>query len=331
MKFSNVIGIDVSKSVIDCCIYPLEEFHTFDNSPQGYGKLLAWATKRTKLSSDQLFFCFEHTGIYSSMLAKYLTSMQLLYSIIPGLEIKRSMGITRGKDDKIDAMQIALYAYRRKDELILYDLPEEAIQKIRQLLSLREKLVKQRGGFKATMKEQALFMKKSDNPLLFSIPVSLIRELNKKIQKIEDQLDQLIDSNEHLNKIYGLITSVPGVGKQTALHLIVVTNGFLLFKNARKLASYAGIAPFPYQSGSSIKGPTKISPLANKKIKSLLSSCAITAIQHDTEIQSYYNRKIEAGKPKMAVINAVRNKVLHRIYAVVNRGTPFVNTHAYAV
>lgn len=330
MKFSYVIGIDVSKSFIDCCIYPSEEFNTFENSIDGYRKLIAWAKKKTKLSLPELFFCFEHTGMYSSMLAKYLTSKQVLYSIIPGLEIKRSMGITRGKDDKVDAKHIALYAYRRKDELVAYDLPDETIQKLKQLLSLREKLVKQRAGYQATMKDQKQFMKKSDNPLLFSIPASLIRELNKKIRKIEDQLDLIIDSNQDLDKLYGLITSVPGVGKQTALHLIAVTNGFLLFNSARKLASYAGIAPFPYQSGSSIKGRTKVSPLANKKIKTLLTSCAISAIQYDPQMKSYYKRKTENGKPKMTVINAVRNKVIHRIYAVVNRGTPYVNTHTYA-
>jgi transposase len=330
MKFSNVIGIDVSKSVIDCCIYPVMEFYSFENSSNGYRKLLTWVAKTTKVSTDQLFFCFEHTGLYSSVLARFLSSKKLSFTIISGLEIKRSMGIQRGKNDQLDAKQIALYAYRRKEELTVFDMPDESIIRIKQLLSLREKLVKQRAGYQATMKEQRQFLKKSENPLLFSIPAKLILELDKQIKKIENQLDTIIAENQKLSELYDLVTSVPGVGKQTALYLLVVTNGFLFFKNARKLASYAGIAPFPYQSGSSIKGRTKVSPLANKKIKSLLSSCAISAIQHDPEIRLYYNRKLEDGKPKMSVINAVRNKVLLRIFAVVNRGMPYVNTHAYA-
>ncbi len=112
--------------------------------------------------------------------------------------------------------------------------------------------------------------------------------------------------------------------------MIVLSNGFLSFKNSRKFATYAGIAPFPYESGTSIKGKTKVSHLANKKIKTLLSSCATSAIRCNPEMKAYYNRKLEEGKHKMSIINAVRNKILSRIFAVVNRGTPYINTYKFA-
>jgi transposase len=110
------------------------------------------------------------------------------------------------------------------------------------------------------------------------------------------------------------------------LSIIVVTNNFLWFNNAKTLASYAGVAPFPYTSGTSIKGKTKVSPLANKKLKSLLSSCAFSAIRNDPEMKKYFNRRTESGKHKMNTINAVRNKLLARVFAVVKRRTPYVSS-----
>ena len=101
-------------------------------------------------------------------------------------------------------------------------------------------------------------------------------------------------------------------------------------KDWRKLACYAGVAPFPYQSGTNIKGRTKVHPLADKKLKSLLNMCAIVAVRHDKELKAYYERKVEEGKAKMLVINNVRRKLLSRVFVVINRKTPFVNTFKFA-
>ncbi len=330
MKFIQAIGIDVSKSTIDCCIYPKEEYECFENTTKGYQNFISWITVKSGCQLDQLFCCFEHTGIYSSALAGFLTDKKMNYAVISGLEIKRSMGIKRGKDDKTDARQIALYAYRRKDELKSFQLPEKDILNLKKLLSLREKLVKQRAGYKAFLKEQKQFFNRSDNPLLFTVPESIIRALDKQLDKVQGQIQDIINHNLDLKNLVQLITSIPGVGLQTALHLIAITNGFLLFKNSRKLACYAGIAPFPYQSGVSVKGKTKVSSLANKKTKTLLNTCAKSAITHNPELREYYKRKINNGKHKMCATNAVRNKLLHRVFAVVKRGTPYVDTHAYA-
>lgn len=330
MKFAEVIGIDVSKSTLDVCIYSKDVYSVFDNTRKGYNNLLSWVRKNTKSLLDQVLFCFEHTGIYSFALSRYMSEKELYFAIISGLEIKRSMGIRRGKDDKIDARQIALYGHRRKAEIKCYQLPEEGITQLRQLFSLRERLVKQKAGYQATMKEQSRFLKRSDNALLYSIPGHLIKELDKGINSIEHQMKAIVEESSELYRLYKLITSITGIGNQTALYLIIVTNGFLLFDDPRKLASYAGVAPFPYRSGSSVRGRTKVNNMANKKLKSLLNSCARSAIQYDPELRIYYERRTKAGKDKMNTLNAVRNKLLYRVFAVVKRGTPFVNTHAYA-
>ncbi|MEX2410508.1 MAG: IS110 family transposase [Candidatus Paceibacterota bacterium] len=330
MKFKEAIGIDVSKDTLDACFHSFNSYRVVENTTKGFRSLILWVEKQAPCTMDQIIFCFEHTGIYSSMLAKYLSEKRINYVIVPGLEIKRSLGIQRGKSDIVDAEKIALYAYHRKDDITTYQMPETSIYKLKELLSLREKLVKQRAGYQATLKEQKRFLKKLENPLLFTIPEKLIKELKKQVDKIELEIDAIIYNNSKMKSLYELIISINGVGRQTALHLIVITNGFLLFDNPRKLASYVGIAPFPYRSGTSIKGRSKVSNLANKKLKSLLNTCAISAISYDPEIKLYYKRKIADGKSKMSTVNAVRNKIVHRIFAVVKRGTPYVSTHDYA-
>lgn len=330
MKFEEAIGIDVSKSTLDACIHNLQIFTQVANTKTGYAKLISWVIKSTGCPTDKIMFCFEHTGMYSYALACYMSERQMNYIMVPGLEIKRSLGIQRGKNDRVDAMRIAQYAYRRREEVTTYHLPEKAINKIRQLLSLREKLVRQRAGFEASLKDQADFMNSSENKLLFSIPKKLIMELNRQIENIERELDLVLAESPDLENNYKLITSITGIGRQTALQLIVVTNNFLSFDDYRKLASYAGVAPFPYTSGISIKGKTKVSSLANMRLKSLLSACAVSSIRHDPEMKIYFDRRTEVGKHKMNIINAVRNKLLARVFAIVKRGTPYVPLCQYA-
>ena len=114
------------------------------------------------------------------------------------------------------------------------------------------------------------------------------------------------------------------------LHLLIATKGFEAFDNWRQLASYAGVAPFPCQSGTSMHGRTKVHLLADKKLKSLLNMCAVCAVRHDRELKTYYERKVNESKVKMPVINNIRCKLLARVFAVINRKTPFVNMLKFA-
>lgn len=223
-----------------------------------------------------------------------------------------------------------MYAYRLKDEIKPTELPLEDIMALKRLLSLRERVVKQRAGYKTSLKEQKRVLAKNKNKVLFESQEKIIIYLSKQIDEIEKEMDNIIKKNERLSQIYKLITSIKGVGPQTALFMIAYSNGFTKFKNARKFASYCGIAPFPNSSGTSIRGKTKISNLANKKIKSLLDLCAKSSIQFNEEMKVYYNKRIEKGKNKMSTINIIRNKILSRIFAVVERNTPYINLMKYA-
>jgi transposase len=197
-------------------------------------------------------------------------------------------------------------------------------------MSVRHKLVVQRAGYKVSLKEQQRILDEKKESVLFSVQRKVIQTLDTEIQVIEKELDRIIEEDPDLQKLYRLITSVKGIGKITARFLIVYTGGFTQFETWRKFASYCGIAPFPYRSGTSVKGRTKVSHLANKEGKSLLSMCAVSAIQCSPEMKTYYEKRVERGKNKMSTLNIIRNKLLSRAFAVAQRGTPYVNTMKYA-
>lgn len=330
MDIQEVIGIDVGKLKNEARTHIGQNTFDFENNPAGFRKMEKWVSSKVNCQKQEIVFAFEHTGLYSFSLCVFLTAKKYSYIVIPGLELKRSMGITRGKDDKVDAKRIALYAYEKREKLKPFEMPKKEIIQIKRLLSLREKLVKQRAGYKGTIGEFKHFLKRKDNNLLFDIHEKMISELTKQIVKVEKKLSDIIKQDKQLKQMYELIISIKGVGPQTALFVIAFTNGFTRFENWRKFASYCGVAPFPNTSGVSIRGRTKVSNLANKKIKSLLDLCAKTSIQYNPEMKLYYENRITEGKSKMSTINIIRNKLLSRIFAVVNRGTPYVNTMAYA-
>jgi transposase len=330
MKFKEVIGIDVGKLTNEAVIHSNQLSQEFSNTPSGFKLMLKWTLKNVSCSKEEILFAFEHTGLYSFPISVFLTENGLSFVILPGLEIKRSMGIQRGKNDKIDAKRIALYTYRRKDEIKPYLLPSKKLIEIRRLLSLRERLVVQRASYIKNVKENIKFLKRKDNRVFFEVQEKMLKELTTQINKIENQLDSIVNEDSAIKKMFDLITSIKGVGKQTALFMIAFTNGFTLFANWRKFASYAGTAPFPYKSGISINGKSKLNHLANKKFKVLLNLCATNAIIHNPEMKAYFERRKAEGKNGMSTINIVRNKILARIFAVINRGTPYVNTCKYA-
>ena len=330
MKISETVGIDVSKLVIDVRIHNTQAYAQFENSKSGIDKMCEWSYKNTNFSKEEILFVFEHTGLYSYNLAKQLTDKKIPFAMVPGLEIKRSLGISRGKNDKVDATKIARYAYRLRDEIQSYKMPTKELQKLKALLSLRDRLVKHRAGYKTSFKEQKRVLNEKENTILFNAQEEMIKNLSNQIKKVENEMDNIINDNQTLKVLLELILTIKSIGKQTALNMIVYTEGFTKFKNARKFASFCGIAPFPNLSGTSIIGKTKVNNLANKKIKSLLDQCAKSAIVHNVEMKNYYEKRIAKGKSKMNTINIIRNKLLARIFAVVNRKTPYVEVFKYA-
>ncbi|NQX86878.1 MAG: IS110 family transposase [Flavobacteriaceae bacterium] len=135
-------------------------------------------------------------------------------------------------------------------------------------------------------------------------------------------------AGEKLNTAISLNTSITGIGKITALYLTIFTNMFTRYENPKQLACYCGVVPFEYSSGTSIRKRSKVNHLVNKTLKKQLHLCALVAIQYDPELKIYYNRKIEEGKSKMLVINNMRNKLVHRVCAVIKKQQHYVRTVA---
>jgi transposase len=330
MDYSKIIGIDVSKLTLDVEVLPDGKVLQAENDGKGIKQLFRWLAKDCKVKLSEALFAFEHTGFYSHKLAVSLQEKGYAFVMLPGLELKRSLGISRGKSDKVDAGKIAEYAYLRRHKIPPTQLPEKDIDRMKRLLSLRDRLVKQRAGFNSTLSESKRAIGRNEDLLYFQVMESMVKELDLNIDRLEKELLKLVQRNPELKIQFDLIVSIKSVGTQTALNMIAVTHAFRKFADWRKFACYAGTAPFPYQSGTSIRGKTKVSHLANKKMKSLLGNITGSAIQHNAEMRLYYQKRLEAGKSKMSTQNIIRNKLLARIFAVVNRGTPYVDTMKYA-
>jgi len=250
--------------------------------------------------------------------------------MVPGLEIKRSLGLVRGKNDKIDAQRIAEYCFRRRDDIHRTVLPSKELLQLKSLLSMRDRMVVNRAGYITTVKELKSLFGAKENKDICQAQENVIAALSKSIKSLEEKIDRIIKNNTEIYTLYKLVTSIKGIGRIVAINLIVVTNCFTSFETSRQLACYSGIAPFEKQSGTSLNARSSVSHYANKKLKALLNLSANSAAQTDHELRAYYARRVQQGKSKMSTLNIIRNKLLHRVFAVVRRKTPYVNIQKWA-
>lgn len=330
MKFKDSVGIDISKNTIDTAIYGSKETKQFNNTTAGFKALLKWIKKYSSVDPEQTIICFEHTGIYSLPLALFLDQNNVSFAMVPAIEIKRSIGLVRGKNDVVDAIRIAEYAYLRREKIKLYKVPSKNILQLQKLISTREKLVKQKAGYMADFKEYKNTSKQTKCSIVLDVQKKMIHYIKKQIKRVESEIKTLIQSDEEMKQIFELITSIDGIGLILASNFIVLTNCFKNFENSRKFACYAGIAPFEMQSGISLKSRARVNHFANKKMKALLNMAAFSAVQSDPQLRAYYQKRIAEGKSKMSTMNIIKNKIVHRVFAVVKRGTPYVKLQNYA-
>lgn len=149
-----------------------------------------------------------------------------------------------------------------------------------------------------------------------------LQGIEKDLNNVELQMKEVINNDGTLKQMYELMLSIVGIGHVTALQLIVHTNEMTLVSNPRSLACHCGVAPFERSSGL-FKGKGKVSHMANKRLKTALHMAALSAIKLDEGLKRFYERKVLEGKNKMSVINAIRNKLIHRIFAIIKRNTPY--------
>ena len=318
-KFSLYVGIDVSKAWLDIARVgdgnQLQKIDRIDNNVDAISKYV----KNNFPQTAGILFCIENTGKYGSAFLQVTARKNLQTWVEHPLQIKRSQGMTRGKSDLQDAIRIAEYAFRFQDKVRLWKPEAKILEQLKELQSKRELLIKC-----YRMLKQSVTGKDAD----IQRPVNA---LQKSIDSVDSKIAKLISSDVRLLSQYQIMESVPGIGKVVATRLLVTTKGFTQLTETRKLACFTGIAPFPYQSGSSIKYRNKISKLGDQKLKSLLNMSAWNAIRSIPALKAYFERKVAQGKQKMCVINAVRNKLLAIVLSCIRRNQPFTKDYSLVV
>jgi transposase len=325
------IGTDVSKDTLDVAMHGIGargKFteKRFDNDLRGYGFLLSWIKKKN-ISLEECVFCLEHTGVYSMTLVAFLNEQNVFVSVEPALQIKKSIGMVRGKNDKVDARRIATYAMDNCSKLKNYKVPGKSILKIKQLLTYRDQLTRMMISFKNSLKSHERYQITTDPDFVTEDIQKQLDDLQARVDKINEQIEEIINQEKELKNNFDLLRSIKGIGLVIGAFMIVSTANFERFDDGRKYACYAGVAPFEHSSGTSIRGKTSVSFLANKRIKTLLYNAANSAAQWDPELKTYYQRKRNEGKDHQLIMNAICCKLVYRMFAVVKRQTPFVSTY----
>lgn len=263
MKKNYFIGIDVSKHTLDIALYgekgkSKENHLVIQNHQKGFEDFINWL-KLKNIPYENIFICMEHTGLYSFEFQFFLERMNICYCMESGLRIKKSIGIVRGKNDKIDAFCIAEYCYEKREKLLPTLMPSKEIFTLRRLISERKRYTQMLAKYKVIAKDIA----KYESEIAQKRTIVTIGFIEKTITDIEEDVLKIINSERSLKQNYYLLSTIKGIGLVNAINTIVFTNNFTSFSSPREYACYIGVAPFPNRSGSSIHGKTKVSKIGN--------------------------------------------------------------------
>lgn len=334
MEFTYFIGCDVSKNELDFSVMQGKLFlyhKEIVNEPSAIKGFINELKKLPEFDLATAVFCMEHTGIYNNHLLVYLHKKKANCCLEAATHIKNSLGNIRGKNDKVDAIRIAEYAYKNREELRLWQPKREVIQKLAYLAATRTRLLVAQKQLKTPLKEGKGFVSKSVANQAEKICQRTLNSIEADLKKVNDAIDELITCDEELKRLFGIITSVNGVGTVTATQILITTNEFKDIKDPKKFACYAGVAPFTKESGL-FKGKARVSHMANKTVKTLLHLSALSAITYNSDLKAYYDRKVnEEKKNKMLAINAVRNKLILHIFACVNQNRKYEKNYTRLV
>ena len=321
------IGIDVSKKTLDASVFVAGEVinkfpHVqMGNDKKGFKELLKWA-KEQGVKPKNTLFGLEFTGYYSDALEQFLTGKQLSYTMLPTTVVKHYQRGQHDKNDKIDSAKIADYLFRfNGTECIkLRVLPSKAMQELKELKSKRKFLVQQRVACECRL--QVAKSKSEEKDLQ-----DIIDLYDKKIEKVEKEILDVVTSDEEIYTTYKLLNSIPGIGFVNAINTIANTQNFTAFETARQYAKYVGVAPSEHSSGTSVQWRRRPSPHADLQAKADLSMAALHAIELSREMRQLYERKL-GNKPKdkdmqKKALNAVKFKLIREMFSVARQARNF--------
>lgn len=313
-----IIGIDISSKTLDICIKEESlNYFSIENNVKAINRFFK------KYSNENVIIAMENTGRYNWNLFEALEKFNFKVYVISALHIKKSIGLVRGKNDKIDALRICNFIEKNHKETREWEPSSSSIKKIKILLTERALRIKIKKQLMVQQHDYKLMKGIGLDKELKSLNIKLIKNIEAQIKIIENNVEDIIRNDESLFQQQKLIRSVPGVGQVLSWTLLSKTEGFTTITDPRKMACYSGVVPFDFQSGTSLKRRPGVSMLADKNLKTILHMAAMSAIRLDNDLRKYYIRKVEEGKNKMSVLNAVRNKIIHRVFAVIKNQIPY--------
>ena len=310
-KSKTIFGIDISKTTFDV-MDSNGKHNQFENNTEGFVKFL-------KLLNTDSHCVMEATGYYHYQLAHFLVENEILTSVENPLSIKRfiQMKLSRIKTDKSDAKMICQYGQER--ELQSWVGYSKNQMECFQMMRLLETLTKQGTTYKNKLQaEQTL-----GNPS--KMVVSMLKRLLKNVQKESELIEKelLILVKEDYQEILSKIETISGIGRKTAVMLVVLTDGFTRFESAAQLCSFCGLTPSIRQSGTSINGRSRISKIGNAKLRNLLFMCSFTAFKHNKACKAIFDRITNQGKSRKLALIAVCNKLLKQAFAIAKSGVEY--------
>lgn len=311
-----VVGIDISQKTFDVAYSNGNLIRTgqFKNDLAGFSVF------RSLFTSTEIHCVMEASGPYYLPLATFLFEAGIGVSVINPLVVKRfsQMRLLRAKTDRQDAKCLMNYGMTEHPQN--WRPTPLHINELSQLQALLDQYVKQR----TALKNQLHAQKASGvpNEAFNASAQKVLETLDSEIKDLEQQMEEL--ARKHYQAEMDALLSIPGIGRKTALMLTVITQGFSRFDSAKKLASYIGICPRIFQSGTSVRGKSRICKLGMARIRQLLYLCSMQALKVNLPCKNLYERLINLGKPKMKALMAVAHKLLKQALAIAKNQTTFV-------
>ena len=327
------VGIDISNEFFtSSCLTPSVSAQglTFDvlwtglDLPQdatGWSALVDLVhTRRIGRESCQMIM--ECTGVYSEKIAHYLFEQGFAVFMEPPGKIKRGF-YERGKNDTVDSRQIGEYAFRFSDRLHPWQPRDVIVEQIAARLSMREALNKHRVSYKNRIK--ALQKKQVSMTGLIDTYTTLLTSTDAEIDRIDLTIQHLIAQHPTLHTTVDQIISISDVGKQLATQILICTNGFTDHLNAQEIASFAGICPREFRSGTSVHRPSRSDNIGPARLRKLLYLAAMRLRKNHPEFKAYFERKVAEGKSPRLVLRNIENKCLKLICGVIKSGKPYIS------
>jgi len=307
------IGIDMSKDTFHAA-FADEKVLRFTNTEEGIERFMT-TIEDCGFSVCETKIGVEATGVYHLLFAVTLADHSWDVFIINPLESHRmiTQGLRTVKTDRLDALKIRNMVALGKGYLFTDTRETLALKALvveRQALVEMRKMTKQRMTVH-TLKERAVAVSFHDE-------MNGVKEaLDQAIKGLEKHMDRYEEETQEL------LRSIPGIGVTTAATLVAFIGDIHRFGTPEKLVAYIGLDSRVFQSGTSVHGKGYISKRGNTYLRHILFNAAFIARQYNPELKAYFLKKTGEGKHYFSAMCAVERKLVHIVWAVWTRGTPF--------